>query len=79
MQCFFAGTTISMDLILVPLLSPFNYVEWKLNLVAYIERHDLFHVSIGASEEYYEEENDSLNIYDRAYGSMGMVMSPNMH
>ena len=67
-----------MDLRSIPLLSPFNYVEWKLKMVAYLERYDLFDVSIGFGEQSYEEENDLLNEYDRAYGSMGMVMSPKM-
>ena len=47
-------------------------------MVAYLESHDLLDVSFGAGKEYYEEENDWLNDYDRAYGSMGMVMSPYM-
>ena len=67
-----------MDLISIPLLSPFNYDEWKLNMVAYLKSHDLFDVSIGSSEEYYEEEHDWLNYCDKAYGGMGMVMSTNM-
>ena len=62
----------------VPLLSPFNYVEWKLKMVAYLENHDLLDVYFGVGKEYYEEENDWLNDYDIAYGSMCMVMSPNI-
>ena len=45
-----------MDLISVPPLSPFNYVECKLKMVAYIESHDLLDVSFGAGKESYEEE-----------------------
>ena len=36
-------------------------------------------MSFGVGKEYYEEENDWLNDCDREYGSMCMVMSPNMH
>ena len=47
-------------------------------MVPYLESHDLLDVSFGASKESYEEEEDQLNDCDRAYGSMGMVMSPDM-
>ena len=67
-----------MDLKLVPPLSPFNYVKWKLNIVLYIESHDLLDVSFRVGKEYYEEENDQLNDRDKTYVSMGMVMTPNM-
>ena len=67
-----------MDLKLVPPLSPFNYAEWKLKMVAYLESHDLLDVSFGDGKESYEKENDWLNDYDREYGSMCMVMSPHM-
>ena len=67
-----------MDLISIPPLSPFNYAKWKLKMVSYIDIHDLFGVSFGAGKESYEEEGDWLNYCDRAYGSMGMVMSHDM-
>ena len=67
-----------MDLKSIPPLSPFNYVEWKLKMVAYIESHDLLDVYFGVGKEYHEEENDWINECDRAYGSMCMVMNPNM-
>ena len=67
-----------MDLKSIPPLSPFNYVEWKLNMAAYIEIHDLLDVSFGVGKESYEDEEYWLNDYDRAYGIMGMVMSPYM-
>ena len=37
-----------MDMRPVPLLSPFNYAEWKLKMVAYLEIHDILDVSFGA-------------------------------
>ena len=46
-----------MDLRSVPPLSPFNYAEWKLKMVAYLESHDLLDVSFGIGKEYYEDEN----------------------
>ena len=67
-----------MDLRSVPILSPFNYAECKLKMVAYLESHDILDVSFGAGKESYEEENDWPNECDRAYGSMCMVMIPNM-
>ena len=68
-----------MHLRSVPLLLPINYAKWKLKMVAYLERHDILDVPFGVGKESYEEENDWLNDCDRSYGSMGMVMSPNMH
>ena len=47
-------------------------------MVAYLESHDLLHVSFGASKEYYGEKNDWLDDYERAYENMCMVMTPNM-
>ena len=67
-----------MDLSSIPLISPFNYAEWKWNMVAYLESHDLLDVSFRASKESYEEKNNWLNECDREYGSMCMVMTPNM-
>ena len=70
-----------MDLISVPPLSPFNYVEWKLSMVAYLKIHELFDVSIGAmSLSNFEYENSIwFNNYDRAYGAMCLSIPPRMH
>ena len=67
-----------MDLRSVPLISPFNYAEWKLKMVAYIQRNDILDVSFGVGKESYEKEEDCLNDCDKAYGIMGMVMSHDM-
>ena len=77
---FFGGTTISMDLISFPLLSPFNYVEWKLKMVAYLKHRELIDVSIGVmSVPYFDDEkNIWFNKYDRAYGSMCLSIPPRM-
>ena len=50
-----------MDLISVPALSPFNYTEWKLKMIAYLKSHDLFEVSIG--DVAMEESNDEISIW----------------
>ena len=65
----------------VPLLSPFNYVDWKPTMSTYLKRQCLFDVSIGALSklESYEENIYWLNDYDRAYGIMCLAMSPNIH
>ena len=47
-------TSSNIDLRSVPLLSPFNYAEWKLYMVSYIERNDIRDVSFGAGKESYE-------------------------
>ena len=62
----------------VSLLSPFNYVFWKPNMSAYLKRLCLFDVSIGALSEpqYYEENIDWINNFDRDYGIM-CVTYPN--
>ena len=65
----------------VPLLSPFNYTDWKPKMNTYLKRQCLFDVSIGALREpkFYEEKIDQLNNCDRAYGIMCLAMSPNLH
>ena len=50
----------------VPLLSPFtSYSEWKLKKISSLKRQGLYEISIGASEESYEEPSDWLNECDR--------------
>ena len=68
-----------MDLRSVPPLSPFNYAEWKLKMVAYLERHNLLDVSFGAGKESYEDENDWIDDGEREYAKMCMEMTLNMH
>ena len=69
-----------MDLILVPLLSSFNYAEWKLNMVTYLEIHELFDVSIGDVEIPECDDNNFIwfNYCDRSYGSMCLAIPPRM-
>ena len=54
-----------MDLISVPPLSPFNYAEWKLKMIAYLKSHELFDVSIGAVEM--PESDDEKYIWFNCY------------
>ena len=65
----------------VPLLSPFNYVDWKPMMSEYLKRKCLFEVSIGSlrEPESYEENIDWMNNCDRDYGIMCLEMSPNIH
>ena len=64
-----------------PLLSPFNYADWKPKMSAYLKRQCLFDVSIGAlsEPESYEEKINWINNFDRAYGIMCLGMSPNIY
>jgi len=64
-----------------PLLSPFNYADWKPKMSAYLKRQCLFDVSIGAlsEPESYEEKIDLVNNCDIAYGIMCLGMSPNIY
>ena len=65
----------------VPLLSPFNYSDWKPKMSAYFKRQFFFDVSIGAlsEPESYEEKIDWINNCDRDYGIMCLLMSPNIY
>ena len=57
---------LQLDLRSVPLQSPFNYAEWKLKMVAYLESHDLLDVFFRVGKESYEDENDCLDENKRA-------------
>ena len=69
-----------MDLKVVPLLSSFNYFEWKSKMFAYIKRHCLYDVSIGAMRELdsFQEKYHWLNDNDRAYGTMCLAIPHTM-
>ena len=70
-----------MDLKAIPLLSPFNYYEWKSNMCAYLKRKCLYDVSIGVvrEPESCQEKDAWLNDNDRAYGTMCLAIPPTMH
>ena len=65
----------------VPLLSPFNYVDWKPKMIAYLKRQFLFDVSIGAliEPESYEDNIDWINNFDIDYGIMCLEMYPKIN
>ena len=69
-----------MDSKVVPLLSPFNYSEWKLKLCSYLKRKCLYDVSIGVvrEPESRQEKYDWLNDNDKFYGSMYLAIPPTM-
>ena len=43
-----------------------------------LKRQDLYEVSIGLGEEFFEKKDDWLNECDAAYGTMCMAISPSM-
>ena len=50
----------------VPLLSPFtSYLEWKLKMISYLKRQNIYEIYIGVGEESYEEPSVWLNDCDR--------------
>ena len=65
----------------VPLLSPFNYVNWNPKTSTYLKSQCLFDFSIGALSEpkSYEEKIEWMNNCDRSYAIMCLAMSPNIH
>ena len=67
-----------MDSKVVPLLSPFNYYEWKSNMFAYLKRKYLYDVSIGAVREpkSCQEKDAWLNDNDRDYRTMCLAIPP---
>ena len=65
--------------VLVPLFFPStSYSEWKLKMISYLKRESLYEISIGAGEKSYEELSDWMNDCDRAFGSICLVISPNI-
>ena len=64
----------------VPLLSPFNYSEWKSKMCAYLKKKCLYDVSIGAvrEPESCQEKYTWLNDNDRACGTMCLDIPPTM-
>ena len=64
----------------VPLLTPSTrYPEWKLKMISSLKRQCLYEISIGSSEESYEEPSDQLNGYDRVIGAICLAISLSMH
>ena len=47
-------------------------------MISYLKRQGLYEISIGASEESYEEPSDWLNDCDRAIGAICPAISPSI-
>ena len=69
-----------MDRSLVPLLTPFNYDEWKMKMMNFLKRKRLFEITMGTEAEPLldAEKPKWLNRYDKAYGIMCLSVSPNI-
>ena len=70
-----------MDLKVVPLLSPFNYSEWKSKIMcAYRKSQCIYVVSNGVvrEPESCQEKYDWINDDDRSYGTMCLAIPPTM-
>ena len=65
-----------MDLKLsVPLLTPSTkYLEWKMQMIAYMKREDLYEVSIRIGKESHDNENDWINDGDAFFGAIVMSL-----
>ena len=78
---FIAGSYNNfMDSKVFPLLSPFNYSEWKSKMCAYLKRKCIYDVSIGVVREpyFFQEKYAWINDNDRAYGTMCLAIPPTM-
>ena len=61
----------------VPLLTrSSDYYEWKVKMIIFLNRQDLYWVSDGFGREYFESENDWLNACDAAFGMIKLPFSP---
>ena len=69
-----------MDHSSVPLLTPFNYDEWKMKMMNVLKRKRLFEITMGTETEPLldAEKPKWLNRYDKAYGILCLSVSPNI-
>ena len=69
-----------MDRSSVPLLTPFNYDEWKMKMMIFLKRKRLFEITMGIETEPLldAEKPKWLNRYDKAYGILCLSVSPNI-
>ena len=69
-----------MDRRSVPLLTPFNYDEWKTKMKNFLKRKRLFEITMGTETEPLldAEKPKWLNRYDKAYGILCLSVSPNI-
>ena len=63
----------------VPLLTQSSdYYEWKVKMIIFLNRQDLYWVFDGFSREYFDIENDWLNAQDAAFEIMKLALSPSL-
>ena len=69
-----------MDRSSVPLLTPFNYDEWKMKMMNFLKIKLLFGITMGTETEPLldAEKPKWLNRYDKAYGISCLSVSPNI-
>ena len=64
----------------VPLLTPFNYDEWKMKMMNFLKRKHIFEITMGIdTKPLLDVENPKLlNRYDKAHGILCLFVSPNI-
>ena len=63
----------------VPLLTrSSDYYEWKMKMIIFLNRQDLYWVSDGFGRESFESDNDWLNAKDAAFEIMKLALSPSL-
>ena len=55
-----------------------DYYEWKVKMIVFLNRQDLYWVSDGFGRESFQSENDWLNACDPAFGIMKPPLSPSL-
>ena len=69
-----------MDRSSLPLLTPFNYDEWKMKMMNFLKREHLFEITMRTNTEPLLDAKKPkwLNKYDKAYGIPCLSVSPNI-
>ena len=69
-----------MDRSSVPLVTPFNYDEWKMKMMNFLKRKRLFEITMGIETKPLldVEKPKWLNRFDKAYGVLCLSVSPNI-
>ena len=69
-----------MDQSFVPLLTPFNYDEWKMKMMNFLKGKRLFKITMGIETKPLldAEKTKWINRYDKAYGILCLSISPNI-
>ena len=69
-----------MDRSLVPLLTPFNYDEWKMKMITFLKIKRLSRITMGIEmKPLLDVENPKwINICDKDYGILCLSVSPNI-